>query len=161
MDDAFWVKAKVLPNKEALDVFMKNWTADGAKAFNGEVDLPESQDPARLVQIRLDRISHSVEAVAAEQFDPATMTVPIKVRMTGPCAAEAREKYIRRDLRFVSRVVNGLDRNTHLPVSRIVTFDCIQRPDPRPIDKHKDNVRQKRDENAWAEKKRIERLKKM
>lgn len=158
MTDTIWVEAKVLPGKEALDFFIKHWRGDlCSEPFNGESDIPNG-DIQRQLTIQPDNISHLILDIDEAKYDPVRSTVPLKIKLVGPKSKEALEKYIKKELRFTSRVVTGTEKATGNTVTRIVTFDGIQKPSSQPVEKHIDNVKARREAEAYI--KRMQGLKK-
>ena len=124
-----WVPVKVPAGKAALRDFMHNWKEGQMQGapFNGEINLP-SEDPERKIRIDENKISHCITEIDENSFDPAKNTVMARVRFCGPYGAEAREKYIKKDLRFITRTVGVKHKTTGERKDAIVTVDCVTRP---------------------------------
>ena len=132
-----WVPVKVPTGKKSLEDFMHSWKEGQMQGapFNGEIDSPMGAKPERRITIDEEKISHCVTDVAPDSFDPVKNTVMAKIRFCGPYGGEAREKFIKKDLRFIARSVVVRHNTTGERCNKIVTIDCVRRPqDPNLID---------------------------
>ena len=132
-----WVPVKVPTGKDSLEDFMHVWKEGQLQGapFNGEIDSPMSSRPERRLTIDEEQISHCVTDIDMRTFDPAKNTVMAQIRFCGPHGSEAREKFIKKDLRFVARSVTVRHKQTGERCNKIITFDCIRRPDdPKLVD---------------------------
>ena len=132
-----WVPVKVPTGQKSLDDFMHSWKEGQLQGapFNGEIDSPMDRKPERRMTIDESKISHCVTDVAFNTFDPVKNTVMARIRFCGPQGAEAREKFIKKDLRFIARSVVVRHNQTGERSNKIITFDCIQKPnDPNLVD---------------------------
>ena len=126
-----WVPVKVPTGKKSLDDFMHAWKEGQLQGapFNGEIDSPMDRKPERRLTIDENKISHCVTDVAPDTYDPSKNTVMARIRFCGPHGGEAREKFIKKDLRFIARSVVVRHNQTGERCNKIITFDCIQKPD--------------------------------
>ena len=126
-----WVPVKIPTGKKSLEDFMHAWKEGAMKGapFNGEIDSPMSAKPERRITIDEEKISHCVVNVDPNSFDPNKSTVMAQIRFCGPFGGEAREKFIKKDLRFIARTVLVRHNQTNERANKIVTFDCIRRPE--------------------------------
>ena len=125
-----WVPVKVPTGKKSLEDFMHSWKEGQLQGapFNGEIDSPMDRKPERRLTIDENQISHCVTDVAPETYDSTKNTVMARIRFCGPQGAEAREKYIKKDLRFIARSVVVRHKQTGERCNKIITFDCIKKP---------------------------------
>ena len=125
-----WVPVKVPTGKKSLEDFMHAWKEGAMQGapFNGEIDSPMGAKPERRITIDEEKISHCITDVAIDSFDPDKNTVMAKVRFCGPFGGEAREKFIKKDLRFMTRSVGVKHKKTGERCDKIVTIDCVRRP---------------------------------
>lgn len=133
MNPLVYVPVKVLtgkkmePNKEALEFFVDQWINKCHKQpFQGEYNLPATNDTKRLLTIDPSQISHCICDIRMDTYDPAKATVMMGVRFSGPAGDRAADEFIGNNIRLVARCVKVKEGNKE--VDRIVTWDCMHRP---------------------------------
>lgn len=114
------VKVKV-PSHDSLMFFKSRWQG---QPFFGEYEPPMSQcnDLNRLLTTDTKMISHMINKIKWDTFDPKTSTVIIDVDFVGPYGSMATSDWLKGDIRFAVRTI--LVKNQR----RIITWDLIHRP---------------------------------
>lgn len=114
------VKVKV-PSHDSLMFFKSRWQG---QPFFGEYEPPMSMcnDLNRLLSTDTKMISHMINKIKWETFDPKTSTVIIDVDFVGPYGSMATSDWLKGDIRFAVRTI--LVKNQR----RIITWDLIHRP---------------------------------
>lgn len=114
------VKVKV-PSYDSLMFFKERWQG---QPFFGEYDAPMSQcnDLNRILTTDTKMISHMINKIKWDTFDPKTSTVIIDVDFVGPYGGMATSDWLKGDIRFAVRTI--LVKNQR----RIITWDLIHRP---------------------------------
>ena len=114
------VKVKV-PSHESLMFFKSRWQG---QPFFGEYEPPMSMsnDLNRLLTTDIKMVSHMINKIKWDTFDPRTSTVIIDVDFVGPYGSMATSDWLKGDIRFAVRTI--LVKNQR----RIITWDLIHRP---------------------------------
>lgn len=114
------VKVKV-PSHDSLMFFKSRWQG---QPFFGEYEPPMSMsnDLNRLLTTDIKMVSHMINKIKWETFDPRTSTVIIDVDFVGPYGSMATSDWLKGDIRFAVRTI--LVKNQR----RIITWDLVHRP---------------------------------
>ena len=114
------VKVKV-PSHDSLMFFKSRWQG---QPFFGEYEPPMSMsnDLNRLLTTDIKMVSHMINKIKWDTFDPRTSTVIIDVDFVGPYGSMATSDWLKGDIRFAVRTI--LVKNQR----RIITWDLVHRP---------------------------------